>query len=73
MTFHKGQRVQTPLGAATIIGFEHFDHGNESKPISDTDTGGRAIVRLDKPENWKPTVLTPNPYMFRSQLGELHE
>lgn len=67
---HIGQRVQTPLGLGTILGFEHFKNGYEALPISPTNTGGRAIVQLDNPENWACTKLTPNSYMFRSQLSE---
>lgn len=68
-----GQRVMTPLDAGTIIGFESFTPNGQQGPTSDTDNGNRAIVLLDKPENWILTPATPHPYMFRSDMSELKE
>ena len=71
MTYLVGQRVETSKGTATIVGFEQFTHNGMKAHISVIDCGGRAVVRLDKPENWVPTLLTPDPYMFRSDLKEI--
>jgi len=68
MRFLIGQRVHTPKGSGTITGFETFDNKGYGGPISSQDNGRRAIVRLDNPDAWKPTLLTPHPYMFRSDL-----
>lgn len=76
-TLQKGQRVQTPLGAGTVVGFERFTPGGFSAPLSDTDNEGstsRVVVQLDRPENWLGTSPEhPDPYMYRSQLSELKE
>jgi hypothetical protein len=73
-TSNKGQRVQTPLGPGTILGFESFNARGFSNPLSDSDTGGRAQVQLDTPGNWlAATEAQPHPYMFRSQLQEINE
>lgn len=66
-----GQRVHTPKGDATVVGFESFTPKGACNPITAFDYGNRVIVRLDHPENWKPTLLTPDPYMFRSDLKEI--
>lgn len=72
----KGQRVQTPLGAGTVLGFERFTLNGFSAPNSDTDIEGstsRVVVQLDHPENWACHPLCPHPYMLRSELTELKE
>ena len=71
-TLFVGQRVQSKLGPATIIGFEHFDDGKTSL-IVDTETAHRIQVRLDTPENWLLHETGGNPFMWRSDLGELNE
>lgn len=70
---HVGQRVMTPLDAGTILGFESFTPEGQQGPTSDVDNGNRAIVRLDKPENWIATPGTPHPYMFRRGMTALKE
>jgi len=65
-----GQRVITPMGVGTITGFEWFSDKLNADRVSSKDAGGRAIVRLDDPAAWKPTLLTPHPYMSRSDLKE---
>ena len=71
MIFTTDQRVNTPRGKATIIGFEAFDTKGKSLAIQPVDCGGRVVVRLDQPENWKATELTPNPYMGRRELSAI--
>ena len=68
-----GQRVMTPLDAGIILGFESFTPQGKQGPTSDADNGNRAIVQLDKPENWLATPGTPHPYMFRSDITEINE
>lgn len=74
MTIQVGQRVQTPLGFATVLGFESFyDQGRRASLVS-TENGGRVLCRLDDPNMWHgATELHPDPYMFRSDLSELGE
>ncbi len=75
MTFHVNQRVQTPLGPGTILGFENFNSKGSSNPDMDTDpnNGFRVHVRLDEPKNWLAPPGQPDPYMNRSELQELKE
>lgn len=69
--YQVGQRVTTPLGTGAILGFESFTLEGKQAPTKYEDNGQRAIVRLDNPDNWKPTALTPDPYMFRSDLADI--
>lgn len=69
-----GQRVQTPLGLATILGFEEFDSKGSSKPLRvEYDSGGRVCCKLDEPDNWFGSKQGMDPYIFRSQLAECNE
>lgn len=72
----KGQRVRTPLGPATILGFETFNLDGMKSTVIDTDLypDSRVLVQLDEPKKymwWKTTQ--PNPYMYRSELFTLKE
>lgn len=64
-----GMRVQTPLGLATIVGFEWFNERGFSRPLASHDTGGRIAVQLDEPDNWLFSKSGAIPYMFRSDLA----
>jgi hypothetical protein len=69
-----GQRVMTPLDEATIIGFESFLPNGSQGPDVFEDNGNRVHVRLDTPSKWiLHSQKQPDPYMFRSLLGELKE
>lgn len=72
-TLTVGSRVMTPLGAATVLGFETFNAKGFSAPLSNTDNGGRVAVTLDEPDNWLFSKKGAIPYIFRSQLTELNE
>ena len=73
------QRIMTPLGAATIIGFEEFgigiqgDHNYVPSCLVFIDNGGRVCAMLDEPDNWLFSKKGATPYFFRSQCGELTE
>lgn len=66
-----GQQVMTTKGKATVVGFESFTVKGHSAPIRSKDCGHRVICCLDDPKAWKPTLLTPHPYMFRSDITEI--
>lgn len=67
----KGQRMRTPYGPATIVGFEQFDGDTgRSKPMSDDDTGGRCIMKLDDEKNWLNGELG-NPFISRTEMVNL--
>ena len=75
----KGQRVMTPLGAATVLGFEQFGSGIQGdrnyvpSSIIDTDNSGRVAVTLDEPDNWLFSKKGAIPYIFRSQIQDINE
>lgn len=75
---HKDQRVMTPLGPGTVIGFEGFINNGMNGVVYDTEAGiptCRVVVRLDDPSAWlfhKPED-PKDPYMFRSDLTELKD
>ena len=75
MPLLKGQRVQTVLGPGTILGFETFKADGWPEPLQDIDpkNGYRVCIHLDDPTSWIATAMTPNPYIYRSQLSELKE
>ena len=72
-----GMRVQTPLGLATIIGFERFGRGRPGhwdyvpSDLVQHDNGGRVACKLDEPERWSFSAQGATPYIFRSQLSGL--
>jgi hypothetical protein len=63
-----GQQVMTTKGKATVVGFETFTAKGGSGPITSQDNGRRVICCLDDPKAWVPTLLTPHPYMFRTDI-----
>jgi hypothetical protein len=71
LMFYKDQKVQTPHGKGSIVGFEKFNTKGFSDHHSDTDIGGRIIVKLEQPHTWKPTAMTPDPYYFRREVEAL--
>ena len=75
MLLLKGQRVQTVLGPGTILGFEVIKYNGWPGPVNEIDpqNGCRVLVKLDDPTSWIATVMTPNPYIYQSQLSELKE
>lgn len=74
-----GQRVQTPLGLATILGFERFGKGLPGdwnyvpSDLVNYDNGGRVAVTLDEPDRWLFSKQGAIPYIFRSQLAGVNE
>jgi hypothetical protein len=66
-----GQQVMTTKGRGTVVGFESFTDRGRGGPIKSKDNGNRVICCLDDPKAWKPTLLTPHPYMFRSDITEI--
>lgn len=67
----KGQRMRTPYGPATIEGFERFDGDTgRSLPMSDDDTGGRCIMKLDDELAWN-NGMNGNPYISRNEMVNL--
>ena len=67
-TYKVGERVTTPLGAGTVVSFEHFDDEGMSLEPSNTDQGRRVVVKLDDPTRWAAHATHGNPYMFRSEI-----
>ena len=74
-----GMRLETPLGPATILGFERFGRGLPGdrdyvqQGMVAEDNRGRVAVKLDNPDNWLGSKRGLIPYMFRSQCGTLIE
>lgn len=64
----KNQRVMTPMGPATVLGFEAFTPEGSTDTPSDFDTGRRIIVALDDPEKWVFSSQGLNPHMFRHEV-----
>ena len=70
-TYKAGDRVTTPLGAGTVEAFERFDDKGMSLEPSNTDQGGRVVVKLDDPTQWAAHATHGNPYMFRSEIQHI--
>lgn len=76
MLLHHQQRVQTPLGPGTVLGFERFTPAGTSAPLSLTDVEGstsRVAVQLDDPTRWACHKLSIDPYFFRCDLQPLDD
>lgn len=71
----KGQRVQTPLGVGTVLGFETFTANGMKAYLSDTDqeNNSRVAIQLDRPENWAGYPQHNPPYFIRSEISEIKE
>ncbi|MCY1291171.1 hypothetical protein D9M69_451990 [compost metagenome] len=76
--FQKGQRVVTPLGLGTVVGFEVFPDGKAAEVV-DVDAGDgyypcRVVVALDDPEAWiGRTDEFPHPFFFRKEVEHVPE
>lgn len=67
----KGQRVQTQMGPATIVGFERFDASTGRSlelGTEDTDSNARVCVQLDDAKQWAGGVAGDKPYIRRKEL-----
>lgn len=58
--FIVNDRVMTPHGPGTIVGFETFDPGTgRCQALTAYTVDSRAAVKLDNPEAWAGSVPTP--------------
>lgn len=66
---HVQQRVLTPLGLGTVVGFERFSpQGGSIEPsvVDVPNSSARVIVKLDHASRWVGgTSEFPHPYCFR--------
>lgn len=70
--YTKGQRVHTPHGPGTVLGFERFGSDGHTAPMSETDVEGsscRVIVQLDEPGNWRGSAKGHPPHYFRCEIN----
>lgn len=65
----------TPLGPATIVGFEQFTPQGKQAPNADLDPEdtSRVCVFLDQPDNWLFSKEGSLPYIVRNQLSHLED
>lgn len=69
----KGQRVRTPYGAASIVGFERFGPDGRSQELAEEDTNpeSRICVELDSESAWANGAWGNQPYLYRSEVVNL--
>lgn len=69
----KGQRMRTPYGPATIVGFERFGPDGKSLELAteDTNSESRVCVELDQENAWANGEWGNKPYIYRSELVNL--